>query len=112
MVVYLVNDAQANGFVNVPGMCAWVNARSLKQDSPSEELYQKRVTKLLMKGLAHASGVGANIDPRCVMYWKSFSLEGIDATSASFGPHAFFVLQETLQLLGGDGLFTLDPAQK
>ena len=105
LTVFLVNDESTYGFLSAPGSWALVNMRSLKQDNPSAETYNKRVTKMMMKGIAHAAGVGANTDVHCVLYYNSFSLSGIDATSESYGPHAYFPLMETLRQLGGEGVF-------
>lgn len=107
--VFVLNDERACGFLSAPGSWAMVNVRSLKQDNPAPDVYARRVTKLLMKGLAHAAGVGATMEPRCVMFVGSFSLAGIDATSASYGPNAFFPLSETLRRLGGEDLFVSPP---
>ena len=109
LTIFLFNDEHAYGFISAPGNWAMVNMRSLKQDHPSAEIYGKRVTKMLMKGMAHAAGVGANIDVHCVMYYGSFSLAGIDATSASYGPNAYFPLMETLRQVGGENVFALAP---
>ena len=107
--VFVLNDERACGFLSAPGSWAMVNLRSLKQDKPSPEVYAQRVTKMLMKGLAHAAGAGATLEPRCVMYVGSFSLAGIDATSATYGPNAFFPISETLRRLGGESLFVSPP---
>ncbi len=101
VTVFVVNDPQGVSFLSRPGFWALVNTRSLRYQEPSEEVYRTRVAKLLMKGLAHAVGVGATHDEWCVLYYKSFALDGFDATSATYSPFAYFVLSETLIKIGG-----------
>ena len=105
LVVYVANDPQLPGLLNLPGQCSLINIRTMRSDKPSERVYDSRLQRLLMKGLAYAAGTGGNHDPRCVMYWKSFSVGEIDKTSSTFGPYAYFALQDILRSLGGVGDF-------
>lgn len=105
LVVYLTDDQALPGLLNLPGQCSLINIRTMHTDSPSVEVYESRMKKSLMKGLAYAAGVGSNCDPHCVMYWKSFSASGIDGTSSTFGPYAFFALQDILGALAGGAIF-------
>lgn len=57
---------------------------------------------MLLKGLALACGLGASSDQYCVMYYKSFTLDGMDCTSATYGPNVYMPLLETLTALGGN----------
>jgi predicted Zn-dependent protease len=77
----------------------------MRFDKPSEDVFKKRLIKIAMKGLALAGGVAGNGDAQCVMYWKSFSVIGIDKTSATFSPMCFFVLQDTLDEIGTSEIF-------
>ena len=108
LVIFVINDLSGMGFLNKPGMWSVISVRQLRTDNPSEELYGKRVYRMLMKGLGLAAGVGGNPDPHCVMYYKSFSLQGIDYTSATFGPFALSPIQDTLRMIGGDEIFLQD----
>ncbi len=104
ITVFVVNDPQGPAFLSQPGVWALVNVRALRYGEPTEEVYQQRAVKMMLKGVAHAAGVGATHDARCVMYYKSFSMAGIDDTSATFSPFAYFVLRDTLMAIGGSGL--------
>ncbi len=104
ITVFVVNDPQGPAFLSRPGVWALINVRALRYGEPTEEVYQQRAVKMMLKGVAHAAGVGATHDARCVMYYKSFSMAGIDDTSATFSPFAYFVLRDTLMAIGGSGL--------
>jgi hypothetical protein len=106
LVVYVADDPQLPGLLNLPGQCSLINLRTMRSDKPSEAVYDSRLQRLLMKGLAYAAGTGGNHDPRCVMYWKSFSVGEIDKTSSTFGPYAYFALQDILRSLGGSAIFS------
>jgi hypothetical protein len=110
VAVFIVSDPGAVSYLAQPGTWSLVNVHSLRKDGPSDELYRERVSKILLKGLGHAAGVGSNPDPRCVMYHKSFQMAGLDATSTSYGPYAYFPLHDTLRMISGDAVFEpLDP---
>ena len=108
LVVYLVNSPKLPGLLNLPGQCSLINIRALRTDNPSEQVYKVRLQRILMKGVGYAAGVGGNHDPRCVMYWKSFGIDGIDGTSSTFGPYAFFALQDILSAMGGEAIFNAE----
>ena len=105
LAVFLVDDPVGASYLSQPGSWARIHVGALRKDAPTDERYRQRVVKMLLKGLGLASGVGGNPDPRCVMYHKSFTLAGIDATSASYGPYAMFPIQDTLKMIAGDGIF-------
>jgi hypothetical protein len=105
VAVFVTGDADGAGLLSQPGCWSLINARLMRHDQPDEARYEKRVLKLLMKGVGYAAGIGANPDPRCVMYHKSFSLDGIDATSASYGPYAMVPLMDTLRDLSDGAVF-------
>ena len=105
LVVYIVNNDILPGLLSIPGQCALINIRRMRFDRPSEDVFRKRLIKIAMKGLALAGGVAGNGDAQCVMYWKSFSVIGIDKTSATFSPMCFFVLQDTLDEIGTSEIF-------
>jgi predicted Zn-dependent protease len=109
LVVYVVNSDSLPGILSIPGQCALINVRRMRLDKPAEEVYQKRLTKIAMKGLALACGVSGNSDPRCVMFWQSFSVGGIDATTASYGPQSYFILQDLLIEFGTREMFRPAP---
>ncbi len=104
VTVFVTGDPQAPAFLSRPGVWSLVNVRALRHGEPTEAVYQQRATMMVLKGLAHVAGVGATHDARCVMYYKSFSMAGIDDTSASYSPFAYFALSETLRAIGGIGM--------
>jgi hypothetical protein len=105
VVVALVKQEAAPSFVNVPGFFSQVNLRGLGRDNPEALFLKKRTRQMLLKGLAHACGVGATVDAMCVMCYSSFTLEGMDRVSATYGPNAYFPVRELLREIGGGGIF-------
>jgi hypothetical protein len=105
IVVAVVKQKQGPSFINVPGFFAQVNLRGLDKDRPEELFLKKRTRQMLLKGLAHACGIGATIDNMCVMFCNSFTLEGMDRVSATYGPNAYFSMRELLKELGGNDIF-------
>lgn len=105
LVVYVLNDPDTVSFLNAPGRWSLINLSGLDRDRPDQERYRRRLRQMMMKGLAHACGVGVVEEPRCVMYSGSFTLEGMDKTSASYSPFAAYPIQNLLHTLGGDAIF-------
>ena len=99
--VYFVDSKDLPPQVTVPSYFAVINVRGLKKDADAKK-YAMRIKKMVLKGLAFACGFGANQDVgRCVMAVGSFeSLQGIDATSASYSPFCYFPLQDYLSVRG------------
>lgn len=106
VAVFLVDDQEHAPVLSQPGAWVRLNAGGLRRDAPLDEKYRQRILKMMLKGIGLAAGAGGNPDPRCVMYWKSFTLAGIDETSASYGPYAYLPIRETLRELGGEAVFT------
>jgi hypothetical protein len=102
--VYIVNDPEGDDRLACPGRWALMNVRSLGLDADDAEIRQARTTKVVMKAVALACGLGGNPDPRCVLYYKSFSRDGLDGTSASYGPYAHSVLMDTLYSISNGAL--------
>jgi hypothetical protein len=109
LTVYIVNDPDGYDRLACAGRWALINVRSLGLDAADTVTRQNRTTKVVMKGVGLACGLGGNPDPRCVMYYKSFSMDGFDGTSASYGPYAYSVLMDTLCSLANG---TLVPASE
>lgn len=101
VVVFVERSEEGPSFMQVPGTWALVNMRGLDKDKPEAAVLRERTRKMFLKGLAHAAGIGSNIDPHCAMWCGSFTLEGMDKTTTSLGPYAFFPMQETLKAIGG-----------
>lgn len=111
VVVFVERNERGPSFMQVPGSWALINLRGLDKDSPEASVLRERTRKMFLKGLSHAAGIGSNIDPHCAMWCGSFTLEGMDKTTTSLGPYAFFPMQETLKALGGAQIFSV-PAQQ
>ncbi len=107
VVVFIERNGEGPSFMQVPGTWALVNLRGLDKDQPDARTLRERTRKMFLKGLAHASGIGSNVDPHCAMWCGSFTLAGMDKTTTSLGPYAFFPMQETLKAIGGTEIFAL-----
>jgi hypothetical protein len=105
IVVAFVKQEKNPVFMNIPGWFSQVNLRDVNKDSPGELFLKKRVRQMFLKGLAHACGVGATIDSMCVMHYNSFTLEGMDQVSATYGPNSYFPMLELLKKIGGNDIF-------
>ena len=99
LTVYIVNTPDGYDLLACPRRWAVINVRALGLDVEDDDTRQQRTTRVVMKGVGLACGLGGNPDPRCVMYYQSFSAGGIDATSASYGPYAHFPLTDILSSL-------------
>ena len=108
LTVALVRKAGEPTYVAVPGWFAQVNVEGADRDSPNDLFRYKRACQFALRGLAYACGVGVNPDDMCVMSYRGFTLEGMDAVSATFGPYAYFPLRETLRMMAGDALFSVE----
>ncbi|MBM4164376.1 MAG: hypothetical protein FJ222_08050 [Lentisphaerae bacterium] len=104
LTIYLVNDPDGDDRLACAGRWAVINVRTLGVDVADAAIRQNRATKVVMKGVGLACGLGGNPDPRCVMYYKSFDRDGLDGTSASYGPYAYSVLMDTLLSLANGAL--------
>ena len=99
--VFVEKSAAGPSFLQAPGAWAVVNVRGMDRDTPTRERYVERAAKMILKGLAHAGGSGASLDPKCAMFFGSFTLKGMDATGVQLSPAAYFPMIETLKALGG-----------
>jgi len=105
LAVYVANKPEVLSFISAPGRWALINVSGLDRDKPDAERYRRRLRQMMLKGLAQACGVGSTGDFRCVMYHKSFTLEGLDKTSVSYSPFAGGPVQDTLLEIGGMAIF-------
>ena len=105
LVVFFANSESDPSYMTQPRHWAYVNLWETKSGTADASVLEKRLAKQSMKGLGLAAGLGGNPESRCVMYFNSFSADGIDATSASYGPYAYFPLQETLKNLSEGDIF-------
>ena len=104
IVVFVEKNEVGPSFLNVPGAWSVVNMRGLDRDNPDPAKYEERAAKMILKGMAHACGSGATEAPVCVMYWDSFSLQGLDKVKTVISPTAYFPMLSTLKALGGQDI--------
>jgi hypothetical protein len=104
LVVEVVLDKKASSYLNVPGWYSQVNVQGLDKGDPDAIFQYKRVCQMLMKGLAQACGIGATLDDMCVMSYRSFTVEGMDEVSATYGPNAFFSMTSIFGIMVKDRL--------
>lgn len=107
LTVFVCRDPSLASFLAAPGRWAMVNLHGLDRNTPEAELYRRRLRQMMLKGLGLAAGVGGNGDSRCVMYYKSFTLSGIDQTSVSYSPFAGSPLQSLLVDIGSEAIFAV-----
>lgn len=108
VVVFLEKNKQGFSFMNVPGHWSMVNLRGLDKDSPTPQVLRDRTAKMLLKGMAHACGVGASVDELCALNYDSFTLKGMDKTDIRISAMSYFPMLSTLEALGGPEMVTLD----
>jgi hypothetical protein len=107
LVVYVCGDPKDVAFINAPGFWSMINVSGLDRDKPDAARFSRRLRQMMLKGLAQACGVGASGDYRCVMYYKSFTLEGLDNVSVSYSPFASAPVQGMLLAIGGEAIFRM-----
>lgn len=107
--VFVERNERGASFLQAPGAWSMVNVRGLDKDSPDRRTLVDRYAKMILKGLAFASGGGASLDGACSLYYGSFTLEGMDRTGVQIGPTSYFPMIEILRGVGGNGIVM--PAQ-
>jgi len=101
VAVFVERNDRGVSFLNAPGHWAMLNMRGLDRDGPSAQTYRDRCAKMVLKGVAHACGVGASVDELCSLNYDSFTLKGMDKTDIRVSPMSYFPMLSTLQALGG-----------
>jgi len=99
--VYFVNDKLGVPVVAAPGRWAVVNMAIASEGSPDVQTYRDRVAKLVLKGIAAASGGGATVEPRCSMFYGSNTVKGLDSVNIMLTPMCYFPMLEILRSVGG-----------
>ena len=99
--VYFVNKKGASPVVASPGRWAVVNVAMASEGSPDKQTYRDRVAKIVLKGIAAASGGGATVEPMCSMFYRSNTLAGLDAVNIMLTPMCYFPMLEILREVGG-----------
>ncbi len=99
--VFIERNAKGYSFLNAQGSWSMVNLRGIDRGAPPAEILRDRRAKILLKGLAYACGSGASLEPKCSLYYGSFTLEGMDKTGVQISPNSYFPMLETLRAIGG-----------
>ncbi len=99
--VFIEKNAKGYSFLNAQGSWSMVNLRGIDRGAPSSEVLRDRRAKMFLKGLAYACGSGASLEPKCSLYYGSFTLEGMDKTGVQISPMSYFPMLETLRAIGG-----------
>lgn len=106
VAVFVERSAEGYSFMNAPGNWSMVNLRGTEKGNPTKEVLRDRRAKMLLKGMAYAGGSGATLEPKCSLFYGSFTLDGIDKTGVQISPMAYFPLLETLRAIGGDAILS------
>ena len=107
--VFIERNAKGYSFLNAQGSWSMVNLRGIDRGNPSAEVLRDRRAKMFLKGLAYACGSGSSLEPKCSLYYGSFTLEGMDKTGVQISPMSYFPMLETLRAIGGPEI--LSPPQ-
>lgn len=99
--VYLVKDEFSVPVLAAPGHWAVVNVAIASEGSPDGQTYRDRIAKLILKGIAAASGGGATIEPKCSMFYGSNTIRGLDSVNIMITPMCYFPMLEILRAVGG-----------
>ena len=99
--VYFINDKSAVPVVAAPGHWAVVNVSIASDGTPDTQTYRDRIAKLVLKGIAAASGGGATVEPRCSMFYGSNTVKGLDSVNIMLTPMCYFPMLEILRAAGG-----------
>lgn len=99
--VFIERNAKGYSFLNAQGSWSMVNLRGLDRDRPDAATLTSRRVKMVLKGLAFACGGGATIEPKCSLFYDSFTIEGMDKTGEMITPMSYFPMLETLKAIGG-----------
>ena len=106
--VFFVNDPKLAIFTGAPGCWCAVNLCNIAKDKPEPQTLKDRYAKMILKGLAYACGSGASLEPKCSLFYRSITLEGMDETGIQVSPPTYFPMLEILKAVGGNEI--LSPA--
>lgn len=103
VAVFVERAEKGPSFLQAPGCWSMVNLRGVERGAAAQVLAD-RYAKMLLKGIGHAAGAGATLDPKCSLFYGSFTLEGMDKTGVQISPQAYFPMLETLRAVAGTGI--------
>ncbi len=104
--LFFVNQPGQPRFLGAPGFWYMVNTYGIETGAPDGQTVRDRYAKLILKGLAYACGGGASLDPRCSLFYGSFTPEGMDSTGIMISPQTYFPMVEVLRGIGGTEMLT------
>ena len=107
--VFVEKNEKGYSFLNAQGSWSMVNLRGIDRGAPTAGVLRDRRAKMLLKGLAYACGSGSSLEPKCSLYYGSFTLDGMDKTGVQISPMSYFPMLETLRAIGGSEI--LSPPQ-
>lgn len=106
VAVFVEKLSSGASVISVPSAFSRVDVKWLEADSPSKSVLRDRQAKMILKGIAHACGSGATIEPKCSLFYGARTLAGLDKTNITVSPMAYFPMVEILRSLGGDEAVT------
>lgn len=110
VAVFIENSPAGAPVTCAPGFWSRVNLNGIDGDKPDVQTLRDRYAKMILKGMAYASGGGASVDPTCSLCYSSLSLKGLDACGISISPSTYFPMLEILRQAGGSQM--LSPAHE
>ena len=110
LIVYVINDPKQASFVSAMGQWAVVNIHGFDAGLPVNEpdRYDRRLRQLMLKGFGLAVGLGMSNNAGCVLYYKSFTPEGIDQAGLGFWFDAHATILNLLADRFGNDIFRSD----
>lgn len=100
--LYVENTDSPDTITCIPGKSCHINVRSLTSDNPDAQTVRDRYAKIILKGLAYASGAGASADFRSATGAATMTLQGLDRANIGISPDSYFPMLEMLNLIGGE----------
>lgn len=110
LIVYVINDPKRASFASAMGQWAVVNIHGFDAGLPAKEpdRYDRRLRQLMLKGFGLAAGLGMSNNAGCVLYYKSFTPEGIDQAGLGFWFDAHATILNFLADRFGNDIFRSD----
>lgn len=104
--VFVIDEPNQPRFYGAPGIWYVANVHGLREGTTDAQTVRDRYAKLILKGLAYASGGGASLDSNCSLFYGSFTRDGLDKTGIMICPTTYFPMLEILRTVGGGEMLT------
>lgn len=101
VAVFVEKSAAGAPIVCAPGYWSRINLAGIDCDGADAQTVRDRTAKMLLKGIAYASGGGASLDQTCSLHYSSITLKGLDEAGISISPTTYFPMLEILRRVGG-----------